>query len=406
MAVTLLAIGTVASAGAGIAAAGASKKAAKNAAAAQQKNAAANMAMNMEYLNFLKGEAAAYSEKSEELLAESKGYAEEGYNRIAALIAGIPSVESFYDRGENLSRQDFDYRTGIARENLAFILGDTGDELREVQNNAAGLANLEENAFTNNFAKIARSNLLGLKAETIGAPTGLYSNLSAQNLYNFSNQALSNLLQINDFFSKEGTVDPISPYQITTDLYNANLGIVDRNIGNEQFRTNNLISINNAGLGVAQQEYANAGQIAGMGMQIGNDYYASLNNAQSAGFAADASYANSLASSVAQLTQGLTGVYGLSQQQNALSFQQNYQTQMLDLLKSQSSSNPFAPVATASRPSVLSTRTSYPASYTPNTALPSGYGGASNALFPVSNVGSASAYGPYASQYMLGPYNN
>jgi hypothetical protein len=254
MATTALIIGTVASTASGVMAANASKKASKRAAAAQEKNAAAGLAANQEYLAFLEGAAGDYAERSEELLGESKKYAEEGYGRIAALIAGIPSVESFYDRGEALSRKDFDYRTGIARENMAFILGDTPDELREIQNNLAGLANLEENAFTNNFAKIARSSMLGLKAETTGSPIGLYNNLSAQNLEQFSNNALSNYLAVNDFFSREGTVDPISPYSVTTDLYNANLGIVNMNIGNEQWRTGNLIDINKSGLGVAQQE--------------------------------------------------------------------------------------------------------------------------------------------------------
>lgn len=358
MAVTALVIGSVASAGASLYAGSKSAKASKSAAAAQAKNAKAGYDLNLEYLNFLKGEAAAFAENSAELLEDSKRVAEEGYTRIGSVIDAIPTIEELYPRGEALSRKDFDFRTGIVRENLDFILGGTSDDLREIQEFSSSLANLEPEAFTNKFSKIIDASLLNLKAETIGEPTGTFANLSAQNLYNFSNQALSNYLAVNDFIAKEGTVDPISPISTTFDLFNVEASIADRRIGNEQFRTSNLIGINNAGLGVAAQQYQNAQGIAQLGMNIGSEYYGQLTESAGASALASAQQANSVAQSIGMLTQGLTQAYGLGMQRTAYTDQRAYQQGILSNLSAQSLSN-YAPRSISARPASLPSTSSF-----------------------------------------------
>jgi hypothetical protein len=133
-----------AGAGATMYASNKSAKAAKAAAAQQNKFAGQQFDMQKEYMAFLEGQAGEYAEMAEHLIGENKDTVEDSYNRIIGLINAIPRPDQLWDRAQNLSRKDFDYRTGIKRENLDFILGDTDERLREIQSFSADLANLEE----------------------------------------------------------------------------------------------------------------------------------------------------------------------------------------------------------------------------------------------------------------------
>jgi hypothetical protein len=277
-----------------------------------------------EHLAFLKEQAALYAEKSDELLGMSRSTVEDAYSRIIGIINRIPSVDKLFPRAEELSRKDFDFRTAIKRENLEFILGDTGEDLREIQSFSADLANMEEGAFTGRFNKIIRSNMMGL----------------------------SNYLGINDFFAREGTVDPISPYTISQDLFANEFNIAGQRIGNERWRGEQLVNINNAGLGVAAQNYSNSAGIAQMGMQASNQYYNTMMNNAGISAAADAQRSQGVAQAIGLVTQGLGSAFGMYNQNQALANQRTYYQALMSNLGT-SSIGSFAPNTTSPTTSSL-----------------------------------------------------
>lgn len=362
-----------AGAGATMYASNKSAKAAKAAAEQQNKLAGQQFDMQKEYMAFLEGQAGEYAEMAEHILGENKDIVEDSYGRILGIINAIPRVDQLWDRAQGLSRKDFDYRTGIKRENLDFILGDTDERLREIQSFSADLANLEEGAFTGKFDKIIRSNMLGLKALTVGEPSGSFANLSARNLYDFSNKALSNYLSINDFFAKEGTVDPISPYTISQDLFANEFNIAGQRIGNERWRGEQLVNVNNAALGVEGNKFAQSSQIAQLGMGATKDYFSTLMGNAGIEQAADAQRAQGVAQGIGLFAQGMGSTYGLIQQQQALGTQKSYYDALIQNMNAQSL-NSYAPRYTSPTSSVavrpISSNFSEP-------ALPQSYSGGS-----------------------------
>ena len=291
-----------------------SNKASKEAAAAQAAGAQGNLQASLAYTEFLRQNAAAFEEKSAELLAQGRQDVDLAYSNIHRWIGKLPTLESLNSRAEDISRKDFDFRTGIKRENLSFILGDTQDELRTSQRVNADLAAMDGSDFTGNVAKILRSNILGLKAATVGEPIGSFANLSASNLAQLSQQGLSNTIAISDFFSRAGTVDPMSPYQISSDLYRLEENKIDKRIAAEQYRGNSMLSLMSSGLGVQQNILGANNNVASaqfQGVQAFNNTMAGLGGAES--------YAN--AQSANSIVSALGGMYGMYQQNQALGIQ-------------------------------------------------------------------------------------
>lgn len=296
----------------------------------------ARNALLAEYLGGLQEAYAAFGERGEEIVAENKGIIEDSYSRINNIIKAIPGIEQLFPRGEKLSRQDFDFRDAIKKENLRFILGDTEGDLRESQNLNTALAALNPEVFQGKFQSILQSDILGLKAMTVGEPTGSFANLSAQNLFDFSQKGLSNALAINDFFSREGTVDPISPLQISFDLRRLEEGVADRYAGNERWRSESLVSANNALIGIEQQKLRGAESIANLGLSFGgetqNAFANNMFNLSSASLAASNAqqqgYVNALNSAIG----AIGGAYSLSLNQSAVSAQNQYNQAMIDRL--------------------------------------------------------------------------
>ncbi len=212
-----------------------------------------SMALQEEYIGFLKDSLIEFGNVApgiaEDSANKSFGIAERTYNNIANVIEGIdaPSASAFMDEAKSLSMNDFQYRDAIKKGNLDFITGGTQDELRSAQQLNSSLAALDGNAFTGKMGEIMRSSMYGLKALTVGEASGTFANLSAQNLYSFSQQGLSNSLAMADFFSREGTVDPISPLQTAMDLEAANTAKVYNNaqlrIRNEENTGSSLLNI-------------------------------------------------------------------------------------------------------------------------------------------------------------------
>ena len=291
-------------------------------------------ALLKKYLGGLMSAYEEFGQRGEEIVAENKATIEDSYGRINKIISEIPGIEALFPDAEKFSKRDFDFRDAIKKQNLDFILGDTKDDLREAQSLNTALAALEPEIFQGKFNRILKSDILGLKAMTVGEPTGSFANLSAKNLFDFSRQGLSNALAINDFFAKEGTVDPISPLQIAFDLRRLEEGEADRYIGNERWRGESLVSANNALLGVEAQKLRGAETIANLGLNFGGqtqDAYANnMINLSTAGMAAQNATSQGYARAINSLIGAIGGYYSLGIQNQALQQQRSFNTNMIN----------------------------------------------------------------------------
>ena len=120
------------------------------------------------------------------------------------------NVFEFIDRTDKGIGTLLDSATRRKRENLDFIVGDTGDDLRTAQADNAALAAGNFSGFLDSL----RAETLGVLAGTEGRPIGAFENLSARNQLVARSRGLSNSLALNDFFAREGTVDPPSPLSV------------------------------------------------------------------------------------------------------------------------------------------------------------------------------------------------
>ena len=247
---------------------------------------------------------------------EGSAIAEETFALINDIISKIPSVKSLFTDAVDLSRQDFDYRTGIQRENLGFILGDTQNQLRDIQSLNASVAQLNPEGLNNRIQDVIRSSMYGLKSITLGEPSGSFANLSAKNIYDFSNQALSNYLAINDFFAREGTVDPISPLETAFELRQAEENIAGLYIDNAKMRSDALLGINQSVLGGSLD-------MAKLGIGIEQQYGSDLINLSNAGIINDSNAQAGYSSAIGTLISGLGSYYGLSMKEKELKLLQD-----------------------------------------------------------------------------------
>lgn len=265
-----------------------------------------NAELQAQYLDYLQGALESYGENTSSIIGKT-------YQSVSDIIASIPGVSDLMSEATSLSQQDFNYRDSIQKQNLAFIEGGTDPQIREAQSLNASLAALDSSAFQGKMGDILKSNLYGLKSVTTGEPTGSFANLSAANLYNFSQQGLSQYLAISDFFSREGTVDPISPLQTAFDLQNVEMNLGQLKIGNEQWQGNSLLNAEATKLGASNN-------IAQTGLQYGtanintlaNNLIGTSNATIAAGAAENAGYTQA----ISQLISGLTS-YGATQNMSA-----------------------------------------------------------------------------------------
>ena len=317
-------VATVASAGYGI------YSSSKNASAAQtqignqtqiaQDQYDANAALQEEWLSYLQDTLKEYG-------SNATGIVQDAYDSVSKIIAGIdiPSVGDLMGEAESLSLQDFNFRDKIQKENLNFITGNSMGDLRKAQSLNASLAALDPTVFQGKMGDILRSNMYGLKAITVGEASGTFANLSAQNLYSMSQQGLSSTLQINDFFAKEGTVDPISPLQTAFDLQriesDQTFKIAELGINNEQWKGNSLLNVEATKAGMS-------GNIATTALQYGtnnnNQLAGNLVGTSNATIANNAAESSGIMQSLGLLVSGLTGYGATSQSSKALDAQKNY----------------------------------------------------------------------------------
>lgn len=317
-------IATVASAGYGIYSSSKNSKAASEQISNQQGISQnlydQNAALQEEWLSYLEDALKGYGENAGSIV-------ETAYDNVNKIIAGIdiPTVGDLMGEAKSLSLEDFQFRDEIQKQNLNFIMGNTGNDIREAQSLNASLAALDPSAFQGKMGDILKSNLYGLKAVTVGEPSGSFANLSAANLSAMSQQGLSNYLQISDFFSREGTVDPISPLQTAFDLQqiasNEEFKIAELGINNEQWKGNNLLNVEATKAGMS-------GNIATIALQSGtannNQLANNLIGTSNATIANNSATSAAITQSLSQLISGLTG-YGSTQvQQKALQAQTDY----------------------------------------------------------------------------------
>lgn len=277
--------------------------------------------IQQEYLDFFKEAIGAFQEQAYALAGESKGEVKRAYNKSIKIIDAIPEVSDLMPEAEKLSRQDFDFRTGIKRENLAFILGDTEKDLRDSQAINTGLAALDSSNFQNRFNSIIKSNLLDLKANTVGDPVGTFANLSAQNLYNFSNQGLSNSLAINDFFAKNGTVDPISPLQTSFDLRTIAEREAAMRVDNERYRANTIADINQGLMSALGQSLGASKSYAGMGIGMEQNRLSDLIGLSNSSLVAQQTRDNQILSAIGGLANTLGRYQSIRTQNNLVDSQ-------------------------------------------------------------------------------------
>lgn len=243
-----------------------------------------SMALQEEYIAFMKDSLEKYGVVADEYADKAPGIAEQAYKSVSDVIQGIntPDVSAFMEQARSLSTEDFNFRDAYQKYNLNFITGDTQGDIREAQAMNASLAALDPSAFQGKMGDILRSDMYGLKALTVGEPTGTFANLSAQNLSSMQQQGLSNWLQISDFFSREGTVDPISPLQTAFDLENANtnkeFNIAQLSIRNEENRGSNLLNIANQIVDNEKFKVGASGDIRNSGLKYGTDAINTLGN--------------------------------------------------------------------------------------------------------------------------------
>ena len=236
-----------------------------------------SMALQEEYISFMKESLEKYGVVADAYAEKAPGIAEQAYQNVSDVIQGIntPDVSAFIEQAKSLSVEDFNFRDSYQKYNLNFITGDTQGDIREAQAMSASLAALDPSAFQGKMGEILRSDMYGLKALTVGEPTGTFANLSAQNLSAMQQQGLSNWLQISDFFSREGTVDPISPLQTAFDLENANtnkeFNIAQLSIRNEENRGSNLLNIANQIVDNEKFKVGASGDIGNSGLKYGTD---------------------------------------------------------------------------------------------------------------------------------------
>lgn len=291
-----------------------------------------NAALQEEYLAYLEGALGEYGAASESIVNQT-------YQNVSNIISNIniPSVEDLMANAESLSLQDFQFRDDIQKQNLAYIAGDTEPQLREAQSLSASLAALDPAAFQGKMGDIFKSSIYGLKATTVGEPTGSFANLSAANLYNFSQQGLSNYLAISDFFSREGTVDPISPLQTAFDLQsiesNEAFGLAQLGIGNEQWAGTSLLNVESTKLNAA----------AGIGstmLSAGSSNVNALANnligSSNAGIAANATEQAGYTQAASQLISGLTSYGAVTSMEKSNQVYTDYMNAQINKLNSSS----------------------------------------------------------------------
>lgn len=316
-AVTIAAVGT----GYSIYSSSQQAKAGKKALAQQGDQANLSYGLQQDQLNFFKEAIAAFQEQAMALAGESKGEVKRAYNKSVSYIDAIPEIKDLMPDAEALSREDFDFRTGIKRENLAFILGDNEKSLRDAQTINTDLAALDSANLQNRFGQIVRSQMFDLKASTVGDPLGTFANLSARNLYDFSQQGLSSALAINDFFAKNGTVDPISPLQTAFDLRTVAEKEAALRIDNERYRASTIADINyglTRALGVA---LGASGQSAQMGIGVEQGYLSDIINISNAGLVAQQNQNAAILQGIGQLGTAIGGYQQTRLQSQALNSQ-------------------------------------------------------------------------------------
>jgi hypothetical protein len=313
--------GTVVGAGTSLYASNQNAKNSRNALAQQQAQANQSYGLQKDWLDYFKEAIGAFSEQAFALAGESKDEIKGSYGRSNNIINEIPEVSELMDEGKNLSRQDFDFRTGIKRENLDFILGDNQDTLRDAQTINTDIGALDSANFQGRFSDIVRSSMFGLKADTVGDPYGTFANLSARNLYDFSQQGLSNALAINDFFSREGTVDPISPLQTAFDLRTVAEREASMKVQNEQWRANSISQVNSGLMGALGGALGATGNVAQMGIGLESNNLANLSAISNAGLISQQNQNQGYVQAVGQIVSGLGQAYGLQTQRLAVNNQ-------------------------------------------------------------------------------------
>lgn len=169
---------------------------------------------------------------------ENKGYTLKGFDDIIGLIEGYKSIPDFLDKGEEIGRNQMDYR-------MDYVLGDTQDDLREAQRINASLGAFDFTDVNSSISDILKSNLYDIASITRDMPTGSFANLSVQNIAGLAQQGLQNSMAIGEYVSQVSGVDQYTPYRIAQDLFTVERDRAGQKIQATNNKTNQLIGANN-----------------------------------------------------------------------------------------------------------------------------------------------------------------
>ena len=294
-----------------------------------------------QWMDYFKEAIGAFSGQATALANESKTEVGGSYRRGNKYINAIPEVMDLMGGSEKLSRQDFDFRTGLKRENLDFVLGDNEKALRDAQTLNTNIAALNSSDFEGKFSDIVKSSMFGLKADTLGDPLGTFSNLSARNLYDFSQQGLSSALAINDFFSREGTVDPISPLQTAFDLRNIAEREANMRVQNEQWRASSIGQINSNLTSALGTALGAQGQLAQMGIGLESNNLANMSNLSNANLVSAQAQRQSYIDAIGMISSGFGQAAGLTMQAQSVNSQTRLNNQMITQMMNQGTNNRY-----------------------------------------------------------------
>jgi hypothetical protein len=143
---------------------------------------------------------------------ENEKIANTSYEDIIGLIEGTNSIDSYLDKGQEISDSQIEYR-------MKYILGDTESDLREAQRINTSLASYDFTDINKNVSDLLKSNLYDIASLTRDSPSGSFANLSVQNMAGLAQQGLANAINTGEYISKISGIDQFTPYRIAQDLF-------------------------------------------------------------------------------------------------------------------------------------------------------------------------------------------
>ena len=176
-------------------------------------------------------------EEARRIREENKKISNTAFDDIYKLIDGVGSLSDYLEEGEEIGRDQMDYR-------MDYILGDTQDDLRSSLGINTRLGNWDFSDVDSSIGKILKSNFYDIASITRDMPTGSFANLSVANMANLAQQGLQNTINTGDYISRVSGVDQYTPYRVAQDLFTIERDEAGQRIQATNNRASQQIGIN------------------------------------------------------------------------------------------------------------------------------------------------------------------